>query len=201
MGCHSFVVCGGAGALHSELTLGHFVVVSSAIRDEGTSYHYLPPARSIQFDEAARSVLEEVLKARGAPLRRRSDLDDRRSVSGNSRKDRAPSSRRLPDRRNGGRCASSGGRFSRGAPCPGRVLRGRSHGRLMGSPLLAEPLRRSRGPVRPRSICCDCSVASERLKHPHARLPAFSLRVKAFGTHDERGHGWVQGVIHFPAYF
>jgi uridine phosphorylase len=68
MGCRSFVVCGGAGALHGELTLGHFVVVSSAIRDEGTSYHYLPPARSIPFDEAARSVLEEVLEARGAPF-------------------------------------------------------------------------------------------------------------------------------------
>ncbi|RZU50849.1 phosphorylase superfamily protein [Krasilnikovia cinnamomea] len=68
MGCRAFVVCGGAGALHSELTLGHFVVVSAAIRDEGTSYHYLPAARSIQFDEAARSVLEEVLKTRGAPF-------------------------------------------------------------------------------------------------------------------------------------
>ncbi|WP_088317697.1 nucleoside phosphorylase [Kineosporia sp. R_H_3] len=67
-GCRSFVVCGGAGALRSELTLGHFVVVSSAIRDEGTSYHYLPAARSIQFDEVARRVLEEVLEARGAPF-------------------------------------------------------------------------------------------------------------------------------------
>lgn len=42
MGCREFVVCGGAGTLHGELTLGHFVVVASAIRDEGTSYHYLP---------------------------------------------------------------------------------------------------------------------------------------------------------------
>jgi len=67
MGCRFFVVCGGAGAL-TDLTLGHFVVVSSAIRDEGTSYHYLPPARSIQFDEAARSVLEKVLEARGVPF-------------------------------------------------------------------------------------------------------------------------------------
>ena len=68
MGCRSFVVCGGAGALRSEMTLGHFVVVSSAIRDEGTSYHYLPPARSIRFDDAARRVLEDVLKAHGAPF-------------------------------------------------------------------------------------------------------------------------------------
>ena len=68
IGCRTFVVCGGAGALQSDLTLGHFVVVSSAIRDEGTSYHYLPPARSIKFDEDARRVLEKVLEGRKAPF-------------------------------------------------------------------------------------------------------------------------------------
>lgn len=68
MGCRFFVVCGGAGALRSDLALGHFVVVSSAIRDEGTSYHYLPAARSIQLDEAARGVLEDVLRANDAPF-------------------------------------------------------------------------------------------------------------------------------------
>ena len=67
-GCRSFVVCGGAGALHRELTVGHLVVLSSAVRDEGTSFHYLPPARVIELDEAARAVLEEVLTARGAPF-------------------------------------------------------------------------------------------------------------------------------------
>lgn len=68
MGCRSFVVCGGAGALHRELTLGHLVVVASAVRDEGTSYHYLPAARTIEFDEAARGVLEMALEDRGAPF-------------------------------------------------------------------------------------------------------------------------------------
>jgi uridine phosphorylase len=68
MGCRTFVVCGGAGALQGDLTLGHFVVVSSAIRDEGTSYHYVPPARSIEFDEDARRVLEKVLEDRKAPF-------------------------------------------------------------------------------------------------------------------------------------
>jgi len=68
MGCRAFVVCGGAGSLRSELTLGHLVVVTSAIRDEGTSYHYLPPSRTIQFDDSARRVLESVLQARGVPF-------------------------------------------------------------------------------------------------------------------------------------
>jgi uridine phosphorylase len=67
MGCTHFVVCGGAGTLHRDLTLGHLVVLSSAIRDEGTSFHYLPPARHIDFDPEARQVLQDTLEERGAP--------------------------------------------------------------------------------------------------------------------------------------
>lgn len=47
MGCTSIVACGGAGAL-VDLPLGHVVIPSSAIRDEGASYHYLAPAREVQ---------------------------------------------------------------------------------------------------------------------------------------------------------
>jgi uridine phosphorylase len=46
-GCRSFVACGGAGSLVPDLTMGHVVVPTSAVRDEGTSYHYLPPGRSV----------------------------------------------------------------------------------------------------------------------------------------------------------
>lgn len=66
-GCRYFIVCGGAGALHQELTLGHFVVVSSALRDEGTSFHYLPPGRQVEAHPAARRTLEAVLESRQAP--------------------------------------------------------------------------------------------------------------------------------------
>jgi len=66
MGCRRFVVCGGAGALNRDLTLGR-LVVSSAIRDEGTSFHHLPPTRQIEFDTRARQILEAVLEERGAP--------------------------------------------------------------------------------------------------------------------------------------
>jgi uridine phosphorylase len=66
-GCRYFVVCGGAGTLHADLTLGHVVVVSAALRDEGTSFHYLPAARRIEADPEARRVLEEVLTSRQVP--------------------------------------------------------------------------------------------------------------------------------------
>ena len=61
MGCRFFVVCGGAGTLHEDLTLGHFVVVSAALRDEGTSFHYLPAGRQIEAHPEARRALETVL--------------------------------------------------------------------------------------------------------------------------------------------
>ncbi len=66
-GCRYFMVCGGAGTLHQDLTLGHFVVVSAALRDEGTSFHYLPPGRQVEADPAARRTLEAVLTSRQAP--------------------------------------------------------------------------------------------------------------------------------------
>lgn len=38
-GCRKFIVCGGCGVLDldKEMAVGHLVVVSSAVRDEGTS--------------------------------------------------------------------------------------------------------------------------------------------------------------------
>jgi len=67
LGCRRFVACGGAGALVPELALGHVVVTTSAVRDEGTSYHYLPPDREVLADpEAVRSV-EALLHERGVP--------------------------------------------------------------------------------------------------------------------------------------
>lgn len=44
-GCRSFVACGGAGVLVPDIALGHVIVPTAAIRDEGTSYHYVAAAR------------------------------------------------------------------------------------------------------------------------------------------------------------
>lgn len=68
MGCRAFVVCGGAGALRADLTLGHLVVVSSAVRDEGTSHHYLPAAPVVDADAGAVAVLTRALEEHGIPL-------------------------------------------------------------------------------------------------------------------------------------
>ena len=65
LGCTRVVACGGAGALRDELVLGHAVVVAEAVRDEGTSFHYLPPSRTVAADPGGVAVLEALLFERG----------------------------------------------------------------------------------------------------------------------------------------
>lgn len=51
LGINKVILCGGAGVLRPEVTVGRFVVVDSAIRDEGLSYHYIEPSREIKANE------------------------------------------------------------------------------------------------------------------------------------------------------
>lgn len=62
LGARSFIACGGAGVLDKTIQVGHLVVPTSAVRDEGTSYHYIAPSREIKINEYAVSVIEKVLK-------------------------------------------------------------------------------------------------------------------------------------------
>ena len=65
LGCTTIVACGGAGTLDAALAAGHIVVPVAAVRDEGTSYHYLPPSREVEADPAGVSAAEDVLKRHG----------------------------------------------------------------------------------------------------------------------------------------
>jgi uridine phosphorylase len=59
LGCRSFIACGGAGVLMPDVAVGHVIVPTSAVRDEGTSYHYLPPAREVQpHPDGVRAILD-----------------------------------------------------------------------------------------------------------------------------------------------
>ena len=66
-GCRAFVACGGAGAIQPGLALGHVIVPDRAVRDEGTSFHYLPPSRTVDADPASVAVATAVLDRRGVP--------------------------------------------------------------------------------------------------------------------------------------
>lgn len=64
-GCRKFIACGGCGVLDAEIAVGHLLVPVAAIRDEGTSYHYLPPAREVAADPAGVAAIESVLQRQG----------------------------------------------------------------------------------------------------------------------------------------
>ena len=61
LGGTSFVACGGAGALVDGLALGHVMVVNSAVRDEGTSFHYAAPSRIIEADALGVNIMHVTL--------------------------------------------------------------------------------------------------------------------------------------------
>ncbi|MBN1428572.1 MAG: nucleoside phosphorylase [Anaerolineae bacterium] len=66
-GCRKFIACGGAGVLQSEIAQGHVIVPTSAVRDEGTSYHYLPPGREVLANVTGVTAIERVLRAHEIP--------------------------------------------------------------------------------------------------------------------------------------
>jgi len=66
-GVRRFVACGGAGVLNREIAVGHVVIPTSAIRDEGTSYHYLPPSREVTPSDIATAAIERTLKRHDVP--------------------------------------------------------------------------------------------------------------------------------------
>ena len=66
-GCRKFVACGGCGVLDKDIAVGHLIVISGAVRDEGVSYHYLPPGREVRANEGGVTALVHTLNERGIP--------------------------------------------------------------------------------------------------------------------------------------
>ncbi len=61
IGCNKFIACGGCGVLVDNLPVGNLLIPTSAIRDEGTSYHYLKPAREIEANPYAVECIKKTL--------------------------------------------------------------------------------------------------------------------------------------------
>jgi uridine phosphorylase len=66
-GCRTFIACGGAGVLNSDIAVGHIVVPNAAVRDEGVSYHYIPPSREAHPSPQAIAAIERVLERHKLP--------------------------------------------------------------------------------------------------------------------------------------
>ena len=69
LGCNKFVACGGCGVLDREIAVGHVIVPETAVRDEGTSYHYLPPSREVAASKTAVNAIQTVLSKHHIPHR------------------------------------------------------------------------------------------------------------------------------------
>ncbi len=61
LGAEEFLCCGGAGVLVNK-DLGCLVVPNEGIRDEGTSFHYCEPSRTLKLDRHILENVERVLQ-------------------------------------------------------------------------------------------------------------------------------------------
>ena len=59
-GAKKIIAAGCCGSLVED-TEGDYFIPTSALRQEGTSYHYLPPSREVKLDEKAVEAIERVL--------------------------------------------------------------------------------------------------------------------------------------------
>ncbi len=64
-GARTFIVAGIAGSLTPDLPIGGIVIPTGALREEGTSYHYLPPDADPVPDAELTEALVAAAEARG----------------------------------------------------------------------------------------------------------------------------------------
>lgn len=69
MGGRQFMAVGGCGVLDKRIDTGQVLVPTSAIRGEGTSYHYLPPTPEIAMNYRAQLAIEMTLKGYDIPYK------------------------------------------------------------------------------------------------------------------------------------
>ena len=67
-GCRFLISLSSAGQVVDLGTPPYFVVIERALRDEGTSYHYLPPSRFAEADPRLLKRVLPALAATGVPL-------------------------------------------------------------------------------------------------------------------------------------
>lgn len=66
-GCKKVIAVGSCGVL-ADLPENAFLVPTKALRDEGTSYHYLPASRYIELDKEPIAAIEDTFKRHNLPF-------------------------------------------------------------------------------------------------------------------------------------
>jgi uridine phosphorylase len=68
LGAKHIIACGGAGVLDNNLPVGAVIIPTSAIRDEGTSFHYQPRSRINKPHPQAVRAIKAACKHHGTPF-------------------------------------------------------------------------------------------------------------------------------------
>ncbi|MGL4913399.1 MAG: nucleoside phosphorylase [Romboutsia sp.] len=63
MGVKKLVLFGSCGVLNKDIANGHIIVPTSAIRDEGTSYHYIQSSDEIELQEDSINTIVNTLES------------------------------------------------------------------------------------------------------------------------------------------
>ena len=66
-GSTGIIGCGGAGIVRPGFDVGHVIVPTGAIRDEGTSYHYAPADTAVVPHPRAVAAIDQALSDGGVP--------------------------------------------------------------------------------------------------------------------------------------
>ena len=148
LGVRRFVAVGGAGALLPDLVLGHAVVVDSAVRDEGTSYHYLAPAAVVDADPAGVATLSATLEAAGVPYLRARTWTTDADLPRDPQPGRPAPGRGLRGGGDGGRGPHRGGALPRRRVRSAAAGRRLPRGRGVGAPGMDHRRRGPAGLVR-----------------------------------------------------
>ena len=67
-GCRFLLSMTSAGQIVQRATPPYFILIDRALRDEGTSYHYLPPSEFVTADEALVDVTMKALATSAQPI-------------------------------------------------------------------------------------------------------------------------------------
>ena len=84
MGAKKFVLFGSCGVLDDNKVKDNIIIPVSAVRDEGTSYHYIAPSLEIEADAHSIQILENVLTDCGYPYVKRQNMDFGRYLQRNT---------------------------------------------------------------------------------------------------------------------
>ena len=70
LGATKIIGCGGAGIVRAGFPVGHVIVPTGAVRDEGTSYHYAAAEAAVTPHPRALAAIDEALTEAGVPHER-----------------------------------------------------------------------------------------------------------------------------------